>query len=654
MKRNIYSLVATLAVVLISVANTFLPTVQAQTETAPSGSGTQADPYIIASLDNLAWLQDFVQRYEYSSSNAWSYYYKQTADIDASTSSSWNSGKGFTPIGNGSVQFNGTYDGNGHTISGLYISLSAYEYVGMFGYIVQGTVKDLHLTGVNISGSSQVGGLVGYSETAMIDTCSVTGSIATSSSEYVGGLVGEATGSTIIDSCHSEVTFTSANAADLGGFVGYSHDGTTISKCYSSGDISGTSGSSPEGGFVGDNESTITNCYTLGSVVQSGGYGSYYGGFVGKNDVAGNISSCYSTGNVEGYEYVGGFAGANLVESEIQNCYSRGNVTIINSGLYAGGFLGEYNESASSADINKCYSTGSVTGGVAYTGGFAGANDGSGSIGSSYWDVTTSGIGSDGSTSGSDGGTGESTAHMQTESTFSGWDFISTWGISGGVNDDYPYLIHTGDYSLPVQATDFIAAADMNSVTLSWSTQSEVDNAGFNIFREDPGTLSGSTSPTTGFKLVASYLSDDALKGLGTSSTGRSYDFSDNHVTSGSTYQYKIQSVSTSGIVKDLSTLSVTVDVPKTYALYQNYPNPFNPSTTIRFDLKQQSTVILDVYNVLGEKVEEWNYGLMNAGRYDEVLNMDRFASGVYFYKISAVGSDGQKFVSIKKLVLMK
>ncbi len=210
------------------------------------------------------------------------------------------------------------------------------------------------------------------------------------------------------------------------------------------------------------------------------------------------------------------------------------------------------------------------------------------------------------------------------------------------------------DVSLAVQAADFLVATDIGSVTLSWKTQSEVDNAGFNVLREDTGTTSGSTSLTTGFKLIASYTSSDNLKGLGTSSTGRSYSFTDNKVTSGKTYNYKVQSVSTSGTTKDLTTLSVTVDVPKNYALYQNYPNPFNPSTTIRFDLKQQSTVSLEIYNVLGQKVDEWIYGLMDAGRYNEVVDMSRFASGVYYYRINAIGNDGQKFVSIKKLMLVK
>jgi hypothetical protein len=209
------------------------------------------------------------------------------------------------------------------------------------------------------------------------------------------------------------------------------------------------------------------------------------------------------------------------------------------------------------------------------------------------------------------------------------------------------------DNSLAVDATSFAAKADVESVTLTWKTQSEVDNAGFNILRQGPGE--------TSFKLIASYTSNDNLKGMGISSSGRSYDFTDTKVKSGLTYQYKIQSVSTKGTTKDLTTLSVTVDIPKTYALYQNYPNPFNPSTTIRFDLKQTSTVTLEIYNVLGQRVEYWNYGTMDAGRYNENVNLDAFASGVYYYKLvasglepTAVGSNGQKFTATKKLLLVK
>ena len=92
----------------------------------------------------------------------------------------------------------------------------------------------------------------------------------------------------------------------------------------------------------------------------------------------------------------------------------------------------------------------------------------------------------------------------------------------------------------------------------------------------------------------------------------------------------------------------------KVIATLATRPNPFNPTTNIRFDLKADASVTLDIFNVLGQRVLEENHGTMNAGKYNEVVNMDRFASGVYFYRIAAVGNNGERFVSTKKLLLMK
>ena len=142
--------------------------------------------------------------------------------------------------------------------------------------------------------------------------------------------------------------------------------------------------------------------------------------------------------------------------------------------------------------------------------------------------------------------------------------------------------------------------------------------------------------------------------GTGTSATKKRYDFTDDKVVCGNSYRYKIQSVSTDGTIKDYDAISVIADVPKTYSLYQNYPNPFNPSTMIQFDLKQTSTVTLDIYNIIGQRMFGESYGLMNAGRYDKNINFASYAGGVYFYRITAEGSSGEKFVAIKKAVFMK
>lgn len=204
------------------------------------------------------------------------------------------------------------------------------------------------------------------------------------------------------------------------------------------------------------------------------------------------------------------------------------------------------------------------------------------------------------------------------------------------------------DIGLAMEATNFKAIASNGSVVVSWQTQSEINNLGFNVIRKDAGT--GVSS------LIASYTSDASLRGLGTSSTGRAYSYKDTRIVNGHTYEYTIESVASDGAKKDYPAIKVTVtaDIPKSYAMYQNYPDPFNPTTTVRFDLKEPSTVVLDVFNTLGQKIMEQNYGSMNAGTYNENMNLDPFASGVYFYRINAVGNDGQKFVSMKKLVLMK
>ncbi len=404
-------------------------------------------------------------------------------------------------------------------------------------------------------------------------------------------------------------------------------------------------GDSYVGGLAGRDLGSIQKCSVTGLAV---GSGDAVGGLTG--DVySGSIDKSYASDSVAGGTYsgsgTGGLAG-NVYGGTITDCYATGSVSGDNA---VGGFMGVDDYYST---ISQCYSIGKVSG-TSNVGGFAGSENIS-SVDSCFWDTQTSGQSS------SPRATGETTTAMQSASTFTsaGWDFSTVWGISGAVNNGYPYLVGVTDNSLAVHVTGIVATADVNSVKLTWDTQSEVNTAGFNVLREDSTQggqdASGSNSLTTGFKLIASYTTDGSLRGLGTSTTGKAYDFMDTRVISGSTYRYKLQGVAIGGKTEDLPILSVRVNEPQVYALYQNYPNPFNPSTTIRFDLKRASTVSLDVYNVLGQRVLENNYGTMNAGRFNEVVNMERFASGVYFYRIAAVGNDGQKFVAIKKMLEMK
>ncbi len=274
----------------------------AQTAVQPSGSGTEANPYQIASLDNLYWLTQ--------SDTAWNKYYSLTTDIDASSTSSWDSGSGFTPIGNTTTEFTGTFNGNGNTISNLTINRSSTSYAGFFGKTEFAKIRELGLENITITASQYTGGLVGYAEETDISVSYSTGTIEGGSSS--GGLIGFLETSTL-DSSYSEVDID--GGSNSGGLVGYSTNSSSIDLSYATGTINGSTNA---GGFVGTN--------TLSS-----------------------ITNCYSTGNVFGIARLGGFAARNNSSSSITNSYSSGFVSF-STDINNGGFIGD-----NSATVNNSY-----------------------------------------------------------------------------------------------------------------------------------------------------------------------------------------------------------------------------------------------------------------------------------------------------------
>lgn len=94
--------------------------------------------------------------------------------------------------------------------------------------------------------------------------------------------------------------------------------------------------------------------------------------------------------------------------------------------------------------------------------------------------------------------------------------------------------------------------------------------------------------------------------------------------------------------------------LPSGIRLHQNYPNPFNPTTTIAFDLGQASKVTVEIYNTLGQKVEYWDYGILGPGSHSKELDLARFSSGVYFCRALATSLSGERFVSVKKMLMTK
>ncbi len=97
-----------------------------------------------------------------------------------------------------------------------------------------------------------------------------------------------------------------------------------------------------------------------------------------------------------------------------------------------------------------------------------------------------------------------------------------------------------------------------------------------------------------------------------------------------------------------------TIKAAKTFALNQNYPNPFNPSTKISFNLNENSSVVLSVYNVLGQLVNVLAKGDLTAGAHNYTFNATGLASGVYLYSLKAVGISGREYTATQKMVIMK
>jgi hypothetical protein len=272
------------------------------------GTGEPNNPYQIATKADLLTLA--------ADTNDYSKCFILTADIDMQ-------GQVFTTAiiapdtnsirsGFQGTSFTGTFDGNSHKITHFTINGGSNAYLGLFGYVdYGGSIKNLGLGNCSVSGSYDVGGLVGCNVEGDISQCYSTGSVSVSNDSYnVGGLVGQNFYGSI-SNCHS--TGSVSGHERVGGLVGYNDSGS-ISNCYSMGAVSGSSGCDNVGGLVGFNDSgSVSNCYSTGAVI-----GSFnVGGLVGGN--GGNIKQCYSTGSVSGGYSVGGLVGYNY--GSISGCY---------------------------------------------------------------------------------------------------------------------------------------------------------------------------------------------------------------------------------------------------------------------------------------------------------------------------------------------
>ncbi|MQN12909.1 fimbrillin family protein [Prevotella copri] len=231
-------------------------------------------------------------------------------------------GKDWTPIGTDyDNSYKGTFDGGGHTITGLTFTTND-EFAGLFGWLNRaGTVKNVVMEGVQITSNQiyggSIGGVVGYGW-GTIENCSVSGSV--SGTVYVGGVVGAQIGGSITG-CSSSATV--KGMVDVGGVAGQTNSSATLTACYATGNViieMAPNKNIAGGSLVGMNAgSSLLACYATGNVTSTGSSTGYMhiGGFLG-NNYANVMTACYWKNNHEqGIGYNRESTGATKVDGTV-------------------------------------------------------------------------------------------------------------------------------------------------------------------------------------------------------------------------------------------------------------------------------------------------------------------------------------------------
>jgi hypothetical protein len=224
------------------------------------------------------------------------------------------------------------------------------------------------------------------------------------------------------------------------------------------------------------------------------------------------------------------------------------------------------------------------------------------------------------------------------------------------VTDFSEFVFASEDNPLPVTLAYFTASYSEEAGHLQWQTQSETDNAGWNLYRSIESNHFDSAQKINYSGLIPS---------MGNSSSPQNYQFiDDSFPQTNCDYFYWLESISYAGESIIYNPISLFVgedneqDIPDIsfYGLQQNYPNPFNPETKIAFSLPYDTAGKLNVYNLKGERVKTLYNGEIEKDKLYEFLwdgkneNQKAGASGIYFFRLSAHGNQ----IHIKKGILLK
>jgi len=291
------------------------------------GKGTEAEPFVLKTAEHLAWFRDYVNE---GHPSACAKIADDVEEIDMSTvchkadiekqvtELSW------TPIGNSDNMYQGTFDGNGKTISNLYINATSGG-AGFFGYAGNGSIKNITFDNAKVNSTgNNTGILAGYDGYCIIENIKTLEKCSVEGIENVGGIAGSTIGNIINCENHAMVM----GASCVGGIVGY-YDGSyrSITSCANYGFVTGSAAN--VGGMVG---------YFIAS--------------------PGTIQNCANYGDITGTSNVGNLIG-NAQSCNLNNVLGTGNVTATSDTERAGLLVGHINNSSSTASGILAYNSSS-------------------------------------------------------------------------------------------------------------------------------------------------------------------------------------------------------------------------------------------------------------------------------------------------------
>jgi hypothetical protein len=212
------------------------------------------------------------------------------------------------------------------------------------------------------------------------------------------------------------------------------------------------------------------------------------------------------------------------------------------------------------------------------------------------------------------------------------WDSIPDFHDRWNFGPKFPITVVDGQ--IPVELTNFNVDLNGNYATLNWTTITELNNSGFEIFKSFD---------------FDSWQSIGFVAGHSTTTEIHFYNFTDYHYNGKQSY-YKLKQIDNDGSYIFSEVLALKQETnPSEFVLYQNYPNPFNPSTIIGYRISDFGFVSIEVFDVLGNEVATLVNEDKSPGEYEVSFDATGLTSGLYFYRLETDNS-----VLTKKMLLLK